>query len=174
MKKNRWISLIGMPGSGKTTIAKHLSKEIGWPWLDTDHILEAWFGISLEEIKEKLGTQSFLKAEEEIVLMLDVNRFIVATGGSVVYSSKAMEKLKENGVVIYLEADIEVIKKRIESNPKRGLIISPLQNIEELYLKRVPLYEKYADIKVPTDKMSIDLCVNFIKDKIKDFLVEPA
>ncbi len=171
MKENRWISLIGMPGSGKTTIAKYLSKEIGWPWLDTDHILEAWFGLPLEEIKERLGNQSFLKAEEEIVLMLDVNRFVIATGGSVVYSSKAMKKIKEKGIVIYLEANIEVIKKRIESNPNRGLIISPLQNIEELYFKRVPLYEKYADIKISTDKKPISSCVSSIKNQIKNFIL---
>ncbi len=168
MKKIECIVFIGMPGSGKTTIARLLSKEIKWPWLDTDHLLEAWFGLPLEEIKQRLGNEQFLKAEEEIVLMLDVNRFIIATGGSVIYSDVAMKKLKEIGIVVYLEADFKTIKKRIEMYPNRGLIISPSQDLKHLYLERTPLYEKYADFKISTDQ-TLSLCVSEIKTRLKTY-----
>ena len=161
------ISLIGMPASGKTTIARLLSKKIKWPWLDTDHLLEAWYGICLEELKEKLGNESFIKAEEYIILHLDVKKFIIATGGSVIYSKSAMQKLKNTAIVVYLQADLNTIKKRIEQNPKRGLIISPSQSLKELYLERTPLYEKYADIKISTDNIDPHQCILEIAEKIK-------
>jgi len=148
----RCVSLIGMPGSGKSTLARELSGLLGWPWLDTDHLLEAWFGVGLEALKERLGRDEFLRCEEELILDLWVTRCVVATGGSVVYSDAAMRKLQNIGPVIYLQADLEVISSRVARNPDRGLIMQPGQDLSQIHAERKPLYEAYADLTLDTSE----------------------
>jgi shikimate kinase len=141
-----------MPGSGKSTLANELARCLGWPWLDTDHLLEAWFGVGLEALKERLGRERFLRCEEEIVLDLWVTRSIVATGGSVVYSDVAMRKLQNIGPVVYLQADPEVISSRVAQNPDRGVIMQPGQDLSQIHAERKPLYEAYADLSLDTSQ----------------------
>ncbi len=161
-KRVSCISLIGMPGSGKSTLVRPLAHALEYTWVDTDLLIEAWFGAPLEEVKNYLGNHDFLRAEEYIVSHLSVKRCIIATGGSVVYSSLAMERLKNLGIVVYLKCSLKEIKKRIKENPLRGLIIQKGQTIEDLYTERTPLYEKFADITVPTDTFSPEACVKKI------------
>jgi shikimate kinase len=158
----RCVSLIGMPGSGKSTLAEELSRFLRWPWLDTDHLLEAWFGAGLETLKERLGRDEFLRCEEEIVLDLWVRRCIVATGGSVVYSDAAMRKLQNIGPVIYLQADPEVIASRVAQNPERGVVMQPGQDLAQIHAERKPLYEAYADLTLDTDRTDPGDCVEQI------------
>lgn len=159
---SRCLSLIGMPGSGKSTLARELSSYLDWPWLDTDHLLEAWFGVGLEALKDRLGRERFLRCEEEIVLDLWVTRCIVATGGSVVYSDAAMRKLQNIGPVIYLQADPEVISSRVAQNPDRGVVMRPGQDLVQIYAERQPLYEAYADLCLDTAENGPQDCVERI------------
>ncbi|MCF8086157.1 MAG: shikimate kinase [Desulfohalobiaceae bacterium] len=159
---SRCVSLIGMPGSGKSTLARELSGFLGWPWLDTDHLLEAWFGVGLETLKERLGREEFLRCEEELVLDLWVTRCIVATGGSVVYSDAAMRKLQNIGPVVYLQADPEVISSRVARFPERGLIMQPGQNLSQVHAERKPLYEAYADFTLDTSQNGPRDCAQYI------------
>ncbi len=161
-KRTRCISLIGMPGSGKSTLVKPLAHALDYTWVDTDLLIEAWFGAPLEDIKNYLGNKDFLRAEEYIVSHLSVEKCIIATGGSVVYSSLAMERLRTLGIVVYLRCSLEEIKNRIEKNPQRGLIIQKGQTLEDLYRERTPLYEKFADIIISTDNLSPEECVHNI------------
>lgn len=156
------ISLIGMPGSGKSTISKILAEKINFSWVDTDLLIESWFGRSLEDVKNHLGNELFLKFEEDIVSKLSVKKCVIATGGSVVYGKKAMKRLKSLGPVVYLKCSLNEIKKRISKNPDRGLIIEHNQTIDDLFYEREPLYEKYCDFHVRTDKFSPYECVNEI------------
>jgi shikimate kinase len=158
----RCVSLIGMPGSGKSTLAEELSRFLQWPWLDTDHLLEAWFGAGLESLKERLGRDEFLRCEEEIVLDLWVRRCIVATGGSVVYSDAAMRKLQNIGPVVYLQADPEVIASRVARNPDRGVVMRPGQDLAQLHAERKSLYEAYADLTLDTAANGLQECVQRI------------
>ncbi len=160
--ETRCLSLIGMPGSGKSTLARELSGFLGWPWLDTDHLLEAWFGVELESLRERLGRERFLHCEEELVLDLWVRRCIVATGGSVVYSHAAMRKLQNIGPVVYLQADLEVITDRVARNPHRGVVMRPGQDLGQVYAERRPLYEAYADLSLDTAENNLQDCAQRI------------
>ncbi len=156
------ISLIGMPGCGKSTISKILAEKIGFSWIDTDLLIESWFGRPLEYIKNHLGNEDFLKFEEDIVSKLCVKRCVIATGGSVVYGKKAMKRLKALGPVVYLKCNLMEIKKRVSKNPDRGLVIEDEQTIDDLFNEREPLYEKYCDFYVRTDMYSPIECVKKI------------
>ncbi|GAB6888823.1 homoserine kinase [Desulfothermus okinawensis JCM 13304] len=161
------ISLIGMPGSGKSTIVKRLATALNFTWIDTDLLIESWFGRPLQEIRDRLGNKNFLKAEEFIVLNLYVNRCVIATGGSVIYSERAMRHLKKSGPIVYLRCQLEEIEKRISMSPHRGLVIENGQSIKDLYMERSPLYSKYSDFVVDTDRFSVSECVNKIANLIQ-------
>lgn len=149
------ITLIGMPGSGKSTLAKELSNHLDWAFIDTDHLLEAWFGLHLDKLRSQLGIDGFIRAEEAIVLDISVSRGIIATGGSVVYSRPTIQKLRQSGKLIYLHTDYESIRKRISQSPHRGLIMPQEQSLSDLYRERVPLYRQYSDWEICTDQASL-------------------
>lgn len=163
------VTLIGMPGSGKSTLAKGLAKKIGWPWIDTDHLLESYFGLPLEDLRQQLGLRDFLNAEEELVAGLDVQRCIIATGGSVVYGIRAMDRLLALGKTVYLEAAYLHIEQRVAANPLRGLAMAKGQSLHDLFKERIPLYERYAQFKVRTDRHSIEQCIKLIRDWMKNY-----
>ncbi len=145
------VVLIGMPGSGKSTLGKLISRRNGWAWVDTDYLLESWWGMPLQAIRDHLGLEGFLKAEEEIVFSMRFYRTVISSGGSVVYSPQAMEHLAHQGKFVYLRADLETIKKRLMDTSTRGLAKKADQSIEDIFEQRKPLYEKYAALIVETD-----------------------
>lgn len=156
------ISLIGMPGAGKSTLGKLAAQKLGWAFIDTDYLLEGWYGLPLEDLRNFLGQKKFLQAEEKILVNLDLNRCIIATGGSVVYSLPAMHKLQDIGLIVYLQADYKSVLQRISSKPRRGLILPPGQNLEDLYLERTSLYRQYADLTLSTDYFNINQCLQIL------------
>ncbi|MFW5932469.1 MAG: homoserine kinase [Desulfohalobiaceae bacterium] len=158
------LTLVGMPGSGKSTLAKHLAQELGWAFVDTDLLLQAWFGLPLQELREKLGNAYFLQAEEQIVLRLWLQRCIIATGGSVIYSQQAIQKLQDIGQIIYLQAGYPTIAHRVFQHPQRGLVLKPDQSLEDIYLERTPKYLAAADLALSTEDYSLQQCVAIIKD----------
>jgi len=161
LQQGKSIILIGMPGSGKTTLGRALAKKLSWAHVDTDFILQAWWGIDLETLRNKLGLKKFLQAEEETILSLKLNRCVISTGGSVIYSPKAMEYLKRLGHIVYLQASLKTLKERIALAPLRGLALKPGQTLEDLYKERTPLYEQYAQFRVHTEK-SLTTCLDEI------------
>jgi shikimate kinase len=158
------IALVGMPGSGKSTLAQELSRALDMAWLDTDFLLESWFGLPLEQLKNRLSRREFLQAEERMVLDLWVHRCIIATGGSVIYSQPAIRKLQHIGHVIHLQADVETIISRVSQNPDRGLILNPNQDLRSLYEERTPLYERSAHFRVHTGRHSLQQCCRQIRE----------
>ena len=168
--KQQCITLIGIAGSGKSTLGKLLSQSLSWAHVDTDNILEAWWGTNLQSIHDHLGVEDFLLAEEKIILDLKLNRCVISTGGSAIYSQAAMNYLKTLGPVIYLQANIQTILNRVQDVSTRGLVMKKGQTLEELYLERLPLYEQYADFVVKTDEYSPQRCVQFTKDWLKKWL----
>ena len=146
MKNN--IVLIGMPGVGKSTIGVILAKILGYHFQDSDLVIQERENRLLHQIIEQEGTEGFLDIENKINASLDVNRTIIATGGSAVYGKEAMEHLKEIGEVVYLKADYATIRKRLGNLEKRGVALKPGQSLKDLYDERTALYEKYADVIV--------------------------
>ena len=142
------IVLVGMPSCGKSTLGRLLAKELGYAFLDTDEVIIRLNGCPLRDILDEHGVDGFVRVEEAAVCTVDVDNTIIATGGSVVYSEKAMEHLKQNGKVVYLCLSFDEMERRLGDLHARGVAIAPGATLQDLYDERVPLYEKYADITV--------------------------
>ncbi len=146
MKNN--IVLIGMPGVGKSTLGVVLAKQLGYEFVDADLLIQNREKRLLKEIIAEDGVDGFLKIENDVNAHLETEKTVIATGGSVIYGSEAMEHLKEIGIVVYLKLDYDTLDSRLGSLKGRGVVLKDGQNLKSLYEERVPLYEKYADIIV--------------------------
>lgn len=146
MKSN--ITLIGMPASGKSTIGVLLAKRLGYSFVDVDIVIQEKTGKLLKEIIAEVGTEGFLKVEDQINSELQVTGSLIAPGGSVIYGEKAMAHLKEISTVVYLKLSYEDVKCRLGNLTDRGVALKEGMSLRDLYEERVPLYEKYADITI--------------------------
>ena len=142
------IVLIGMPGAGKSTAGVILAKVLGYQFVDADLVIQEEEGKRLHEIIEEVGTDGFIEVENRVNASLTAEHSVIATGGSVVYGTEAMEHLKAIGTVIYLKLPYEVVRKRLSDIKGRGVVLKDGQTLKDLYEERVLLYEKYADIIV--------------------------
>ncbi|MCP5128570.1 MAG: shikimate kinase [Pseudomonadales bacterium] len=142
------ISLIGMPGVGKSTIGVVLAKLCGLRFVDTDLDIQVHAGATLQEILERDGYRQLRALEQEVLLGIDLDRAIIATGGSVVYSAAAMRRLKTAGAVVYLEADLDTLQRRVAAAPPRGIACDGNQGFADICAERTPLYRQYADFTV--------------------------
>ena len=156
------IILIGMPGSGKTTIGTELSEKIGYGYIDSDSVLVAREGKRLNEILADVGREAFLDIEAKVNSELCASRCIIATGGSVIYRDGAMQKLKEMGKIVYLKYPYEVIVSRLGDLKKRGVALKDGFTLKDLYEERIPLYEKYADLSVELGDNPVSVTVNTV------------
>lgn len=160
LKSKRNLILIGMPGAGKSTIGVLLAKRMGTAFLDTDILIQTGEGFYLQELITSHGINGFRKIEETYLLGVPADCGVVATGGSAVYSAKAMAHLKSLGPVVYLQIELEPLKARLGNLAERGVLRMPGQTIDMLYEERRPLYESYADIVVTTAGMTPDQVVS--------------
>lgn len=154
------VVLIGMPGAGKSTIGVLLAKSLLCSFVDTDLIIQSEHSMSLCEIIEKEGTEGFISTENDIIARCDFKNSVVATGGSAVYGTDAMKKLKENGTVIYLELPLAELEKRLGNIQTRGVAMPKGNTIADLYKEREPLYKKYADITLNCADLTAEQCVD--------------
>ena len=150
MDKN--IILIGMPGSGKSTIGVQLAKELGLNFVDSDLVIQSNQGTTLQNILDAKGYKVLRTIEEQELLVLTLNKEVLATGGSAVYSDKAMQHLKQQGILVYLKVSFEEMKRRINNEGSRGIARPPGHTLEDIYNERLPLYEQYADITIDNNK----------------------
>jgi len=149
--------LIGLPGSGKSTVGVMLAKYIGYGFLDTDLMIQMQEKRMLSEIIEEQGPEGFIEVENRILSCAAVDRCVIATGGSAVYGAEAMTHLKENGKVIYLKMSLNQLKRRIRNTfRKRGVVLRRGASVEDLYAERVPLYEQYADYTIDEHKLNAE------------------
>ncbi len=160
------IVLIGMPGAGKSTIGVILAKSLLFGFCDTDLSIQKATGESLCDTISKIGIEEFIKLEDEIIRQQEFVNSVVATGGSAVYGEKAMMKLKENGIIVYLKVSPAELEKRIKNIHTRGIAMKVGTTISELYEERAPLYEKYADFIVECGGKTAEECVDLIIEKI--------
>ncbi len=150
MKDN--IVLIGMPGSGKSTVGVILAKVLGYSFIDSDLLIQKAEKKLLKEIIAREGQEGFLKIENRVNASIETEKSVIATGGSVVYCQEAMEHLKEIGTVIYLQLDYPILRRRLGNLIGRGVVLKEGQTLKDLYEERVPLYEKYADYIIDEKK----------------------
>ena len=150
MKDN--LVLIGMPGSGKSTVGVILAKVLGYSFIDSDLLIQKAEKKLLKEIIAREGQEGFLKIENRVNASIETEKSVIATGGSVVYCQEAMEHLKEIGTVIYLQLDYPILRRRLGNLIGRGVVLKEGQTLKDLYEERVPLYEKYADYIIDEKK----------------------
>lgn len=134
-----------MPGSGKSTCGVVAAKMLLKNFFDTDLLIQNIEGISLQNIIDTKGNDYFEQAEERAILELDIQGTVIATGGSVVYSDKAMQHLKKLGKIIYLHLDYEQMCQRISNLSTRGVVMKNGETLLDMYNERLPLYDKWAD-----------------------------
>ncbi|PKG33996.1 shikimate kinase [Methanoregula sp.] len=142
------IVLIGMPGAGKSTVGIVLAKAVKMKFVDTDLFIQEETGRHLQEILDTEGTTTFQKREEEIILSHQFHNTVIATGGSVVLSPKAMKHLKRDSLIIYLNVSLAEIERRLVNITTRGIVLEQGQTLHAVYDQRIPMYEKYADITI--------------------------
>jgi shikimate kinase len=158
------VILTGMPSCGKSTLGRMLAKELGYAFIDTDDVIIQQNGCPLKDILDNEGLDGFIRREEEAVCSVTAERTVIATGGSVVYSPKAMAHLKSLGRVIYLCLDYNEVERRLGDLHERGVAIAPGKTLRDLFDERTPLYEKYADVAILIQRgNSIRQSVNAIK-----------
>jgi shikimate kinase len=152
--KNMNITLIGMPGVGKSVIGRELAARLGFRFVDVDEIIENRSGLKLQEIIDKFGDDKFVELEGEAILGLDkLDNCIVAPGGSVIYAPDAMEFLKENSLIVFLNASLKTIQKRLSNLDVRGIVGLKKKGLKALFDERLALYSRYAGltIEIPDD-----------------------
>ena len=141
------ITLIGMPGAGKSTIGVVLAKVLGYQFLDSDLLIQKQEKRRLSEIIEDT---------------------VIATGGSVVYCEEAMEHLKSIGTVVYLKLSLNALSKRLGNLKGRGVLLREGQNLTDLYEERTPLYEKYADIVIDEEGKDLEASLEILLKTLKE------
>jgi len=156
------VVLTGMPACGKSTVGVVLAKALGYSFIDTDLLIQAKEKKLLCDIIAEKGNSAFIDIEEKVLLSLNCERTVIATGGSAIYGESGMLSLKKNSCIVYLCAEFNTVAKRLNNITTRGVVIPDGMNLSEVYLQRIALYEKYADVKVFTDKLSIEQCVEQI------------
>ncbi len=143
------IVLIGMPSSGKSTAGKLLAKQLGYAFVDSDDLIRASEGATLPQLIARHGAEGFIQIEERVNCAVSCTNTVLATGGSVVYSPRAMEHLKSIGTIVYLKIDEKEVVRRIPSLELRGVVMrGDIKDVAGLYRERSPLYERYAQLTV--------------------------
>jgi shikimate kinase len=156
------ITLIGMPGAGKSTIGVVLAKVLGYDFIDSDLLIQKSEGKLLWEIMRDCGNEGFNRIEERVNSEITAQHCVIATGGSVVYGPKAMAHLREISTVVYLKVSCPVLEQRLGDLNERGVVLDPDETLKDLYERRVPLYEKYAHLTVDVSQRTVQQAVRAI------------
>lgn len=162
----RVVSLIGMPGSGKSTVGVLLAKRLGLAFVDTDLLIQEQEQATLAEIIAAKGHEALRDIEEQVLLDMAIYPAVISTGGSVVYSDAIMQRLSAASSVVYLRASLETVDHRISLAPDRGIASPGNHTLEDVYNERVPLYERYAVVTVDVDTDDPEVIAGHIKSSL--------
>ena len=157
------IILIGMPGSGKSTVGVVLAKALGLRFVDVDLLIQEREGALLQELIDRQGVERFLDLERDAILSLDCRGTVIAPGGSCVCREGSIAHMRRLGTVVYLQLPLEDVAGRIHNIASRGIALSPGQTLADVYQYRAPLYERCAHITVPAGGQSLTGTVDAVK-----------
>ncbi len=162
--------MIGMPGSGKSTLGRILAENLGYSFLDTDSLITARYKKPLKKLVEELGGEGFIEAEGRILTSIEAHNTIIATGGSAVYSEEGMAHLKSLGKVVYLCYALDDVSARVGNLVRRGVVSRGSRTLPELFLERKPYYERYADIIVHLEHASVGKSVRRLEGAVRKYM----
>lgn len=164
---NSNITLIGMPGAGKSTAGIILAKCMSFGFIDTDILIQINRQKSLQQILNESGYLGLRRIEEEEILKLNIVNHVIATGGSAVYSKKAMSHLQAMSRIVFLKADFNTIRRRIHNFDSRGIAKAETQSFEDLYKERQELYRKYAEYTVDCNNINQEEAAEIIASELR-------
>ena len=172
------IALIGMPGGGKSTVGRHLSRRLGLSFADSDAVIERRIGCSIRTFFEQEGEERFRDIESEVVAQLiTAGPGVIATGGGIVLRDANRNALRDQTICVYLRSTPEELFRRLRHDSKRPLlqVADPLARLRELYAKRDPLYRQAAHFVIETGRPSVPALVNMILMQLElAGLVDPS
>ena len=161
------VTLIGMPGVGKSTLGVVLAKVMEYQFLDTDLLIQKEEKRRLSRIIQEEGIEGFKAIENRVNASIEAENTVISTGGSVVYCDEAMQHLKSIGRVVYLKLSLEALSKRLGNLRGRGVVLKEGQTLKNLYEERIPLYEKYADIVIDEEGKDLESCLQAVLEALK-------
>lgn len=159
------ISLVGLPGSGKSTVGRQLARRLQLPFFDSDHVIEQQLGCSIREYFEREGEDRFRDVEESVIDQLTQNpKCVLSTGGGVVLRPANRLHLRERGQVVYLNSTPDELFRRLRHDVNRPLlqVADPLSRLRDLHALRDPLYRETANFIIETGRPSVATLVNMI------------
>lgn len=167
MQEKKNVILIGMPGAGKSTVGVVLAKKLGYRFVDSDLVIQEKYGKLLQELIAENGVEGFWEIENAVNASLELQKSVIATGGSAIYGAEAMEHLREIGTVIYLQLPYGEIAERLGDLHARGVTLKPGQTLYDLYRERIPLYERYAHLAISCSGKALREVVQEIAGKLE-------
>lgn len=159
------MSLVGLPGSGKTTVGRQLARRLCVPFADSDQVIEQRLGCSIKSYFEREGEDSFRDVEQAVIDELSLNGSrVLSTGGGAVLRSLNRQNLRSRGSVVYLNSSPEELYRRLRNDTNRPLlqVADPLARLRDLYIERDPLYREVAHFVLDTGRPSVGTLVNMI------------
>lgn len=171
------VALVGLPGSGKSTIGRQLARRLGRPFIDTDHVIEQRVGLSIREFFEREGEESFRDLEQSVIDELTLGEpCVLSTGGGAVLRPANRQHLKQRTQAVYLHSAPEEVFRRLRHDRNRPLlqVPDPLARLRELYTLRDPLYRESARFVVETGRPSVATLVNMVVTQLELAGVLPA
>lgn len=163
------ITLIGMPGSGKSTLGKRLAKMRRMEFIDTDDVLEQLENMPIQDIVNRKGVNYLRALEGEVLSQLNYQNHVISTGGSAVYSQQAMAHIGSLGARVYLKISMRTLTQRINNVESRGLAKMKSHSLPRLYSERAPLYEEIADIVAINDRPMTAVGLDTINQQLDYF-----
>jgi shikimate kinase len=158
------ISLVGMPGGGKSTVGRQMARQLGMRFVDTDTEIEARLGESIKSFFDRSGEAAFRDLESEVLaeVLTRAGEFVLATGGGIVLREANRDLLHRHSTVLYLRSTPEELFRRLRHDTQRPLlqVRDPLGKLRELYLQRNPLYRRCAHFVLETGRPSVHGLVN--------------
>ncbi len=167
MNSHKNITLIGMPGAGKSTVGIVLAKVLGYDFIDSDLLIQKSEKKLLWQIMRDVGNDGFNQIEERVNSQIQAEHSVISPGGSVIYGPKAMAHLREISTVIYLKVDCQTLRRRLGDLKKRGVVLKPGQTLENLYAERTPLYERYAHLTIDVSRTDVAGAVALVEQAIQ-------
>ncbi len=156
------LILIGMPGAGKSTIGLLLAKNLAKDFVDTDLLIQNAQGKTLDDILRTQGHLKLRELEEEQLTNACYANHVIATGGSAVYSEKAMQHLRQFGPIVFIDVTLAELENRIQDMDTRGIARPANQSFAEVFAERLPLYRRYADLVISGDNKTQNQLVDEI------------